>query len=798
MEENDLPDVHLRDYLEVIKRRKGVVLLCFSIIMLTVVSISLLMFPTYESTTTIMIEDEKGMGIPFTPLAEFTRTDEKLNTQVMILKSRTVAEKVVQKLGLQLQIQPEQRMMHILWGNWAGKEKKKWPAQSSSVIKIKPVKFMEGGAYGKYTGIFKDHRSYLIFDDQEREIGRGEVGRVLTTPHFSMQVEGDAEAGRKFSFRILPLPSAIKALQDNMEISPVRNSSLINIKVKGNDPWRTKEIADAVVAVYKEIMVSKRTREASQVITFIEEQTKEVEKDLLRAEENLRKFKEKERMVVLEAEIKAALERVAAYEKEYKSIENYRKQAEIVLTAMKSAELFPEKEALFSLGAGLNNNLLIEMGKKLAELTSQRSALRTLLTEKHPRLEQVDREIKNIKQSIIAELTGLISSLKVSEKELLASMKKYEAKIQNLPSAEKELFGLERVVKVGQALNSFLLQKRAELGVTKASELGNFWVVDPANLPLLPTKPNLLLNILLALATGIILSIGLAFFCEYLDTSVKTPDQLNRITSIPYLGAVYHFASEKKLAGEELKMMAEPRSPIAEAFRTIRTNLLFTFLGEEKKIILITSSGPMEGKTFITANLAVALAQLNKKVLVVEADLRKPSLRRIFANEKTPGLSNILLSSPIDLNNLPVKKTLIENLDLIPAGDSPPNPVDLLGSERMDRFLSLIREKYDFVLVDTPPASSMSDALVLAQKVDGVIFVARSGEVERDILKEVLERFAKLETKLLGIILNDVRPQESRYYYKYSYYYYEEEGKTGKKKRRIKSVSPPALPPRES
>jgi capsular exopolysaccharide synthesis family protein len=135
---------------------------------------------------------------------------------------------------------------------------------------------------------------------------------------------------------------------------------------------------------------------------------------------------------------------------------------------------------------------------------------------------------------------------------------------------------------------------------------------------------------------------------------------------------------------------------------------------------------------------------------------------------------------------------------LIPAGDSPPNPVDLLGSERMDRFLSLIREKYDFVLVDTPPASSMSDALVLAQKVDGVIFVARSGEVERDILKEVLERFAKLETKLLGIILNDVRPQESRYYYKYSYYYYEEEGKTGKKKRRIKSVSPPALPPRES
>lgn len=796
MEENELQEVHLRDYLEVIKRRKKIVFFSFSTIIFTVLFISLIMFPTYESTTTIMIEDEKGMGIPFTPLTEFARTDEKLNTQVMILKSRTVAEKVVQKLGLQLQPQPEVRMGHLFLRRWISGEKKKELAATTSELKIKPLRFNERVYPGKYKGIFKDSQHYILYDEQDREIGQGEVGQIFSGMGFSFQVEGEGKGGKKFFFQILPFPTTVKNLQNNMEISPVRNSSLINIKVKGNDPLRTKEIADTIVAVYKEIMVSKRTREASQVIAFIEEQTKEVEKDLLRAEENLRKFKEKERMVVLEAEIKAALERVATYEKEYKAIENYRKQAEIVLAAMQSAELFPEKEALFSLGAGLNNNLLIEMGKKLAELTSQRSALRTLIKEKHPRLEQIDREIKNIKQSIIAELTGLIASLKVSEKELFESMKKYEAKIQNLPAAEKELFGLERVVKVGQALNSFLLQKRAELGVTKASELGNFWVVDPANLPIWPAKPNVLLNLLLAIATGSILSLGLAFFSEYLDTSIKSPEQLTRITSLPYLGAVYHFAKEE--SEQELKVLGEPRSPIAEAFRTIRTNLLFTIMGEEKKIILITSSGPREGKTFITANLAVALAQLNKKVLIIESDLRKPGLGRIFANERAPGLSNLLLSGKLDEDHLPVKKTPLENLDLIPSGETPPNPADLLGSERMERFLSLIREKYDFVLLDTPPASSISDAFVLAQKVDGVIFVARSGEVERNILKDVLERFSRLGTKLLGIILNDVPPQESRYYYKYSYYYYEEEGRIGKKKRRIKSTSPPALPPQDS
>jgi len=796
MEENNLQSVHLRDYVEVVLRRKKIILVSFFTLVLTVVISSLLMYPTYESATTIMIEDEKGLGVPFAPFTEFIRTDEKLNTQVMILKSRILAEKVVKKLGLQFQLQPEKRMYHIFLKRLTPKPKKGEPPEEPQPgIRVRLLKVDDGSPAGKYEGVFQDSKRFVVYDEDGEAIGKGEIGKPFSGLAYSFMVEGLGSPGKSFGFNILSFPGAVVALQKNIEISPVRNSALINIKARGNDPTISREIADAVVVVYKEIMVSKRTREASQVISFIEDQTKEVEKDLLKAEENLKKFKEKERMVVLEAEVKSALERVAAYEKEYKSIENYRKQAEIVLSALKGTELFPEKEALFSLGAGLNNMLLIELGKKLADLTARRSAMRTLIKEQHPRLEQVDREIGNVKQSITAELTGLISSLKVSEKELQTSMKKYEAKMQNLPSAEKELFGLERVVKVGQALNSFLLQKRAELGVTKASELGNFWVVDPANFPFGPVKPNVMLNILLAILTGAILSLGLAFFFEYLDTSVKTPEQLQRITSLPYLGAVFHFMADKKGLVGELKMLEEPRSHVAEAFRTIRTNLLFTFMGEEKKLLLVTSSGPFEGKTFITANLAAALAQLGKKVLILETDLRKPSMRRLFENERSPGLTNTLLNGKIDFSSLPVKKTSIENLDLIPSGDKPPNPADLLGSERMERFLSAIRERYDFVLLDTPPASNISDALVLAQKVDGVIFVARSGEAQKEILKEVLDRFSRLDTKLLGIILNDMRPQESRYYYyKYSYYY-EEEGKSGSRKRKIKSSKTQALPP---
>jgi capsular exopolysaccharide synthesis family protein len=241
---------------------------------------------------------------------------------------------------------------------------------------------------------------------------------------------------------------------------------------------------------------------------------------------------------------------------------------------------------------------------------------------------------------------------------------------------------------------------------------------------------------------------------------------------------------------------------VAEAFRTIKTNLLFSALGESKKFFLITSSAPQEGKTFITANLGAALAQSGKKVLIVETDLRNPSMRRIFKGEKTPGLTNLLMNGDSSLASRVFRKTPVENLELISAGDTPPNPSELLGSEKMDRFLAYAREKYDFVLFDSPPTFLTSDSLVLAQKVDGVIYVARSGHVQRDILKESVSRFLRLKIKMLGVILNDLtRAGGGYYYYRYTYYY-GSDGSRSRKRHRVRQAKtreveakPYGLPP---
>lgn len=796
MKESDIEKTYLRDFINVLIRRRAVALISFLTLVLTTAIMSLRMYPTYESTTVIQLEDEKRVVSPLPQFfEEFMRLNEKVTTQVEILKSRTLAERVAKRLNLQFQVKPEDRMYHLFLKGWSQKTKKENISKDMSGIEIKSIELGDNPRTGEYKGVFQDSKDFILYDEDGNEIGKGEIGKPFAGANFSLIVEGSAQERKSFKFRILSQTSAAKSIMDNLQVTSVRDTTLIKIAVSWNNPTMAKEIANGIVEEYKEITILKKTRETSQVLSFIEGELDRLNKDLVRAEEKLENFKKEKGFVTLEADATSALEQIAKYEKEYKTMESYRKQAEIVLAGLEKPGLFVEKEALFSLGAGLSNPLIIDLGRKLTELNVQKSSLDTLLKKEHPKILQIEQEIEGVKKRIIGEVKSQISSIKVSEENLKESMKKYEARIQSLPAAEKELFDIMRVVKVGQELSSYLLQKHGELSISKASELGNIWVVDMPIVQSQPVKPNVKLNILLAIITGVVLSVGLAFFTEYIDLTVKTPEELQKITDLPYLGAVFHFISDRKKLAGELKMLEDPHSHIAEAFRVIRTNLLFTTLGEAKKFFLVTSVGVAEGKTFVTANLAVALAQSGKRVLIVDADLRKPRMQQIFKVDSSPGLSNILVDREMDCSNLPIKRTLIENLDILSSGDHPPNPSELLGSERMERFLSLIRERYDYVLFDSPPTFLASDSFILAQKVDGVIFVARSGMVEKDLLKESLERYSRLNGKIMGLIFNDAYQEGGKYYYyKYHYYYYGDGDGRSKKSKKVLSSKTNVLP----
>jgi tyrosine-protein kinase Etk/Wzc len=796
MEDREFQGIHLKDFVDVLIRRRWMFICAFLPLLLLVSIHTVRLYPVYQAITVIQMENEKNLNMNQANFGEMMWVDDKwFNTQMMILKGRVLAGEIVKKLGLQIQARPDQRIYQILFKRWLpGFEQSKF-MDSPANLKLKPVEVSEGVRLGRYQAVFQDSRIFSVYDDQGREIGQGELGQPFPGPHFSFLLAGEGKPGNQVLFDIISDDTAAMIVQGKLDVIPVKNSNLLKVSAKWQDPITAANIANAAVEEYKVIIAAKKSQEASQVLSFIEEQLKATEAQLTKAEDELKKFKDKEKLTILDATMKNSLEQVTTYEKEFKTLETYHRQAEIVLKALQKRGPVLEIEGLSSLATGLNNPIIMDLGKKLVDLNIQRESLITTLKEQHPKVQAIDHEIDSVKRSTINEVKGTIASLTIRQNNLLESLHKSESKMQNLSSSEKELFSLERIVKVNQDVNSFLLQRRAEMNVNKGTALGNVWVVDPADVPKGFGEPDVLRRVMWGVIIGLAVGLCLIFFLEYLDTTIKTPEQLKKITSLPYLGTIYHASSSNKKEIGDLAILEAPYSHLAEAFRTIKTNILFSSHMEPKKFYLITSSGPNEGKTFITSNLAATLAQSGKRVLIVEADLRNAGMVRIWGGNKSPGLSNVLLDGQMDFSAMPIHQTVIENLNIILAGDTPPNPSELLGSEVMDQFLSVVGGQYDFVFIDSPPAFLTSDPLVLAQKTEGVIFVARSGEVQENILRETLARFSRLKSTMLGVIFNDMNREGTRYYsYKYTYYY-DDGGHRIKKKTRVSTPRRPTSYP---
>jgi tyrosine-protein kinase Etk/Wzc len=799
MLDRDFQELHLRDYVNILRRRWIIILIPLLLIPLWQGIPILTMNPIYQSSATLQLDPEKGMSYSFAQSfsPEFLFQNERwLNNQTHIMKGKAVAEKVVRKLGLRLQLSPEEHIYQVLLKMWISDfpilvKMRDWLRGESYLSApfphffIKLIQINADAKNGNYRGVFQDQKHFTVYDGGGAPAGVGEIGKAFSGGNFSFVMQGVGKRGKEFGFNIVPESSAVLAVQNSLTLSPVKDTSLINVAVRWNEPVMARDIANATVEAIQETLVSKKTEDLSQVLSFIDTQLRISGEDLRNAEDNLKKFKGQEKVVNLEAQARDVLEQATQYGKELNTLAIHRKQAEVVLAALRSPKDFSQKEALFSLGSGLNDSVLIDLGKKLADLRIQRASVMRLYKEQHPKIQEIDRQIGTVKNSIVRGVLGLVSSMKIKEKALMENLKELEGKILHIPATEQELLSLQRIVKVNAGINEFLLQKRAELGVNRAGIVSNIYVVE---MPVIPggfVGTDLLRKIILAILFGGALGMGLAFLVEYFDTTVKTPEQIQKMIDLPYLGTIYHFSSREKIQRQILQMLEAPYSHIAEAFRTIKTNLLFTAsIGDPKKFILITSSVPSEGKTFVTANLGVALAQSGKRVLLVEADLRNPLLHLIFEIEKSPGLSNAMLNGEVGYPDLPVQQTQVENLEILPSGDNPPNPSELLCSEKMEQVFFAIREQYDFVFFDSPPVILTSDPIILAQRVDGVIIVTRSGETRKDMFKEAVERLLRVEAKILGVLFNDMYKEGKKYYYdRYHHYYGDSDGKNNRSRK---------------
>ena len=323
---------------------------------------------------------------------------------------------------------------------------------------------------------------------------------------------------------------------------------------------------------------------------------------------------------------------------------------------------------------------------------------------------------------------------------------------------------LQRDAMSNRQIFESLMQRTKETGISGELKTSNIRVIDAAETPRRPASPNVAANLLLAFFGGLTLAVGIAFFFEYLDNRIKTPDEIKAHLGLPFLGLVP--ALFAKDLHDPLISKGVPAN-FSEAFRAVRTNVLFSSADEGPKVIVVTSAGPGEGKTLVASNLAVAMAQAAQRVLLMDADMRRPRVHSLFGIAQEPGLSNVLVGNakPSDA----VRITSVPGLWAMPAGMIPPNPAELLGSKRFKEFLGTLGQHFDCVIVDTPPVMAVTDSSIAAHVATGLIFVLGAEMTTRHTAQRAVEQLSHARPKFLGAILNRVDLQHQGYYY--SQYY---------------------------
>ncbi len=721
-------EIHLRDYLAVILKRKWTIIVCFAVLVTTVTIGSFKMEPVYKATCQVLIERENPnvVNIQEVMAIDASSTDY-YQTQYEILKSKDLAEMVIEHLNLanNKEFNPEPKI-----------------------------------GLGTIIGTIKGAISNIFF--------------------------GTEEEGEKVDKK----NQLIKAYLGRLKIEPIRNSRLVNINFEAHNPKLAAHIANTHAKLYIDQTLERKFSASQEAIGWLNNRIKDVKRKLEESEAALHKYRQENDLVSVD------------FEESHNIIVQKLNELSTALTQAKTARI--EKENLYnelkrlskkpemvqSMPAVVINPLIQQLKAEYIKARVEYSELSRKYGPEHPQMIRQKSQIKEIESKIAKEVKNIARSIeteyrvaKRQEQSLIRVLEKQKTEAMALHEKEIQYNVLRRDVDSTRALYESILKRLKEASVTEDLKASNITVVDPARIPDIPSKPKKKLNILLAIICGLTMGIGLAFFFEYLDNTIKTAEEVERHLKIPFLGPVGRLSIAKDNPDNaELVALKEPKSQISEMLRNIRTNILFSASDHPRKAILVTSAIQLEGKTFLVANLAISLAQMGKRVILVDSDLRRPRIHSIFGLKKSPGLTDTLVAEIS--GESATQDTELENLKFIACGTIPPNPAELLSSKGMTKLIDDLRKEFDFILFDSPPVMSVTDAVVLATLVDGVVMVIKGAETPRPPIQRAIGQLSEVNVRVLGGVLNNIDLKKRGYYYQYYYKYYYGYGEEGKKKKR--------------
>ncbi len=645
------------------------------------------------------------------------------------------------------------------------------------------------------------------------------------------------------NFPILSTDNPSSTLAEGIEVSAEREVDIVDISFKSTNPSEAQAAVNAVMDSYQDESLKYARAEVTNVREFLEKQLDVTSKKLAISEEDLRAYKIVNEVFALSEETKEMITNMVEFEAQLSSAKTELQIVEKKLSYLKD-ELTKIDEALGEEMASISSPVSEQLRQKLIENESQLAIFLTKkgYTENHPQLVSLRTEIDNIKRQMKTEIDKILEVNKYSfnpldrRQELFIDIistevefqtatakvsgletvvEEYSVKMSGLPDAELELARLERSKAINEQVYSMLITRYEEAKISEEGKLSNIRIINYASVPKSPVSPKVKMNILIGLLLGLGLGIGVAFLLESLNTKINNLSDVERYVKLPILGTIPDIPlDDKQLSNIEERMGKEkdkdiikelttvqrqmvarlvphysPKSPIAEAYRTFRTNVvsLPAKVSGGGRIFLVTSSGPKEGKSTSSSNLAITLSQMKSKTVLIDCDMRRPMIHNLVMVSRENGLSRYLTTDDIDIHDI-IKPSGLDNLDIITAGHVPPNPSELLSSKKMDELFAKLREEYDYIIVDSPPIIAVTDALILSKKVDQLVLVIRVNSTEREIIEQAKNLLKNIDVRVAGVVVNGVEVKKYysgyKYYYYYYYYYYADDEKGAKKKKR--------------
>lgn len=569
-----------------------------------------------------------------------------------------------------------------------------------------------------------------------------------------------------YYFKIYSKASLVSRYQSRISVENEENTSILSVEIQDELPKRAVQLLDTLTTVYIDYSLESKFKINENTLKFIDRQLDEIIIILSGIEDTLDRYKSNNAILDLPKESEEYFEKMISMDekkREWKLMLNDLNKLEDYIESLNTQD---EKVLPSSYYISEKDDFLQQALKELYTLQIKKNATQSSATKQNIRYRRVVDEIDLMKEDILVYISNSKKAIINRIRGFAEQVGQYQSIIKQMPQKERGLLKINRRLQVNEKMYLYLLEKKANTIIAKAGIVSETKVIEKARSTGLKS-PNKLRYIIIFVVVGIAVSGLYVFIKELFYRKIKTLEELERLTSLPILGQVYHL---KNYSGIQ-QIIKQPKSRLAEAFRSIRAKIAFMKgEGEKANKILISSIGPGEGKTFNSINMAIAIAQANKKVLLVELDMHKPRIYKAFGEESVNGLS-AYLSGKSTIDEI-IKSSKYENLDLALCGAIPPNPSDLLELNSMKQFFSSIEQEYDYVIVDTPPIGLISDTLVLQKYVDVNVFVLNtrySRKREVDFIEKIVE---ENNLKNVGLVLNGVKVSKWRYYYaKYGYGY---------------------------